>query len=75
MPTGGYVDDFATTEPSYTRRGSGQAVLGELAEFVIEFEDEKHEEMDQLSVFLGAEDDMRYIPLRGSARGDVHRSY
>ena len=45
VPTGGYVDDFATTEPSYTR-GSGQQALGELADFVIGFEQVKHVPMN-----------------------------
>ena len=40
-------------------------MLGELAEYVIGFEQVKHVPMNQLSVFLGAEDDMRYIPVRG----------
>ena len=64
VPAGGYVDDFSTTEPSYGR-GSGQESMAELAEFVIGFEEIKHEDMDQLSIFVGVQNDMRYIPLRG----------
>ena len=57
------MDDFATTEPSYTW-GSGQAVLWILAGYVIGFAEDKHIPMNQLSVLLGAENDMRYIPIR-----------
>ena len=64
VPTGGYVDDFSITEPSYAR-GSGQGCMAELAEYVIDFEDDKHEDMDQLSIFVGVQNDMTYIALRG----------
>ena len=62
IPTGGYVDDFSVVEPPCTL-GSGQDAMGEVADYVIGFADDKHVPMNQLTLFIGVQTDMRWIPI------------
>lgn len=49
-------------EPPCTR-GSGQDAMGEVAEYVIGFAADKHVPMNQLTLFIGVQTDMRWIPV------------